>query len=76
MLRRNGNANELDMVAPLTAYPVCPRCGCADLRQYKTILMATRIVRYRICRHCSHRVLTRQPLETIIRDVSGNGKST
>jgi DNA-directed RNA polymerase subunit RPC12/RpoP len=48
---------------------VCPRCNCADLRAYRTIQLAARVLRYRVCRHCGHKILTRQNPETIVRNV-------
>jgi hypothetical protein len=53
--------------------PVCPQCGCTDLRGYKVIQLSSRILRYRACRNCGHKVLTRQPHEQIVRDVSTDG---
>jgi DNA-directed RNA polymerase subunit RPC12/RpoP len=52
----------------------CPRCNCRDLLADKTIKQTSRTIRYRRCRNCGHKVLTRQdsnppPPETIIRDV-------
>lgn len=57
----------------------CPRCGCRDLRTDKTIQQKTRTIRYRHCRHCGHKVLTKQaepPPEEIIRDVKPHKNST
>jgi DNA-directed RNA polymerase subunit RPC12/RpoP len=49
----------------------CPKCGCRDLLAYKTEEQRTRTVRYRRCRHCGHKVLTKQAPEEIVRDVEG-----
>jgi len=51
---------------------VCPRCGCADLRENPTeawFITHTRpqhgfIRRRRVCRHCGHPVFTRERVET------------
>jgi DNA-directed RNA polymerase subunit RPC12/RpoP len=37
---------------------VCPRCACADLRVLNTRNAHGRIIRYRQCRHCGHRLTT------------------
>ena len=37
---------------------VCPHCECADLRVLNTRYAHGRIVRYRQCRHCGHRLTT------------------
>lgn len=54
----------------------CPKCGCVDMMAYKSVQMVSRILRYRACRHCGHKVITRQPNETILRDVSRPGRAS
>lgn len=48
---------------------VCPKCGCADFRTYKTIPGHVATFRYKLCRHCGHRMLTTQQPEQMVRDV-------
>lgn len=45
---------------------VCPSCGCADFRCYKT----DGNFRYKSCRNCGHKVLTAtKSSERIVRDI-------
>ncbi len=48
---------------------VCPKCGCADFRTYKTQQGHVVTFRYKLCRHCGHKLLTQQQPEQMIRDV-------
>jgi hypothetical protein len=41
---------------------LCPRCGCPDLRVYRTSRRERSRVRVRICRHCGRRVQTREQI--------------
>jgi hypothetical protein len=47
----------------------CPRCGCCDLRTYRTMRVREGMIRrYRECRHCgrtmtTHEVTTRREAE-------------
>jgi len=36
----------------------CTRCGCCDLRVFRTRHKPNRIIRERLCRHCGKRILT------------------
>lgn len=49
----------------------CPQCHCRDFRTYRTAQGLTCVVRYKLCRHCGHKVITstEKPAERIIRDV-------
>lgn len=47
----------------------CPKCGCADFRTYKTIPGHVQTFRYKACRHCGHKLITKQEPEQAIRDV-------
>ena len=47
----------------------CQRCGCADFRTYKTIQGHVQTFRYKACRHCGHKFLTKQDAEQAIRSV-------
>lgn len=47
----------------------CPRCGCADFRTYKTQDGHIQKFRYKLCRHCGHKMVTRQEPEQWVRDV-------
>lgn len=38
----------------------CAKCGCQDLRVLETRKNARMIIRRRECRHCGHRVTTRE----------------
>lgn len=52
----------------------CPKCGCQDFKTYGTIPRQTSVFRYKMCRHCGHRVLTKsQTEEKIIREVDQRG---
>ena len=48
---------------------VCPKCGCADFKTYKTQQGHVSTFRYKACRHCGHKLLTTQPPEQMIRSV-------
>lgn len=48
---------------------VCPKCGCADFKTYKTQQGYLSTFRYKACRHCGHKLLTQQPPEQMIRSV-------
>lgn len=48
---------------------VCPKCGCADFKTYKTQQGHVSTFRYKVCRHCGHRFVTSQAPEQAIRDV-------
>lgn len=48
---------------------VCPRCGCADFKTYKTQQGHVSTFRYKACRHCGHKLLTQQQPEQMIRSV-------
>jgi len=48
---------------------VCPKCGCADFKTYKTQQGHQSTFRYKACRHCGHKLLTTQPPEQMIRSV-------
>lgn len=48
---------------------VCPKCGCADFRTYKTIQGHVQTFRYKACRHCGHKLLTTQQPEQAIRNI-------
>lgn len=48
---------------------VCPKCGCADFKTYKTQQGHLSTFRYKACRHCGHKLLTQQPPEQMIRSV-------
>lgn len=53
----------------------CPRCGCADFRIDKTKSGETSKFRWKECRHCGHKIVTRtQEIEHIVRDVSRHQK--
>ena len=52
---------------------VCPKCGCADFRTYKTQQGHVATFRYKACRHCGHKLLTQQQPEQMIRDVETTG---
>jgi transcriptional regulator NrdR family protein len=41
----------------------CPRCGCADLKTSHTIKQPGGVKRYRVCRHCGTRLVTREKVE-------------
>ena len=47
----------------------CSRCGCSDFRTYGTTKGHAMTFRYKSCRHCGHKIFTRQPPEEFIRDV-------
>jgi DNA-directed RNA polymerase subunit RPC12/RpoP len=49
----------------------CPKCNCPDLRAWVTRNKGETRSRVRICRHCGHRVLTK---ETIIGNLSNTGR--
>jgi predicted nucleic-acid-binding Zn-ribbon protein len=49
---------------------LCPKCGCADFRTYKTIQGQPSTFRYKQCRHCGHKLMTIQSPEQAIRDVA------
>jgi transcriptional regulator NrdR family protein len=49
----------------------CPKCHCADLRAWSTRDYGSTRNRVRICRHCGHRVLTK---ETIVGNLSNTGQ--
>jgi len=52
---------------------VCPKCGCADFRDgqgrpwrtAKTMNIPGGIRRYKICRHCGHRIRTHEQINRI-----------
>jgi hypothetical protein len=48
---------------------VCSNCHCSDFRVYRTQQGVTDTFRYRQCRHCGKKVLTRQAPEQFIRDI-------
>lgn len=52
----------------------CPKCGCRDLMAYRTEEQRTRTIRYRRCRNCGKRVITKQAPEEIVRDVESRGE--
>jgi len=49
----------------------CPKCGCADFRDdagrpwqtVKTVHVPGAIRRYKVCRHCGHRIRTKETIE-------------
>ena len=45
---------------------ICPKCGCRHMLAENTHRMRQRTYRYRRCRNCGNKVLTR---EEIVRDV-------
>ena len=54
----------------------CPKCGCRDFKTYGTNPTGTSTFRYKLCRHCGHRVLTvSKENERIVRDVHDDGKT-
>ncbi len=38
----------------------CPRCGCRDLRVYRTTNLRASIIRIRYCRNCGATIPTRE----------------
>jgi len=60
---------------------VCPKCGCADFKTYKTQQGHVSTFRYKACRHCGHKLLTQQQpeqmirsVETVVEDVEDDGE--
>lgn len=47
----------------------CPTCNCRDFRTYRTTQGVVVTFRYKICRHCGHKLLTQQAPEQMIRSV-------
>lgn len=49
---------------------VCPKCECADFRVYRTTQGQSAKFRYKACRHCGHKIITKsETQERIVRDV-------
>jgi len=42
---------------------LCPACGCADIRTTHTIRHPGSVKRYRQCRYCGRKMITREKLE-------------
>lgn len=52
--------------------PTCPKCGSRDFLTYGHIPGTVSVVmRYKVCRHCGHKVITAtESRERIVRDVN------
>lgn len=51
----------------------CPRCNCKDFRSYRREVHQSQYLRYRYCRHCGYRGITKQAKEELLRDVEPYG---
>ena len=60
---------EMAAKAAGTGRLICPKCACADFRTYKTIQGHVQTFRYKSCRHCGFKFLTKQEPEQAMRGV-------
>lgn len=51
---------------------VCPKCGCADFRTYGKAPGHELTLRYKQCRHCGYKMITKQAPEQFVREVDSS----